>query len=279
MNQTKIDYVDLSWNPVTGCTNELPCWSYCWAKKTAMRLRGRAGYPADEPFRITFHLDRLNEPQQIKTSKRIAVCFMGDLWHTGVKVADRAAVIRATNLAPQHTYLFLTKRIHRAAEEINWLALPNHWIGTSVANQREANERVYDLLRCKAVHRWLSVEPMQGPVEITATYGTHDALLSRIDWVIAGGGPFPVHPDDFRSVRDQCAAANVPFWFKQWGNWGPEDLRRMRSPAGRDRVFERAFDIATRHRFNDDTNVYRVGKKVAGHLLDGREWHEVPKGM
>jgi len=248
MNQTKIDYVDASWNPVTGCTDELPCWSYCWARKMATRLRGRCGYDAMEPFKPTFHRDRLVEPAGMKKSRRIAVCFMGDLWHTGVKVADRAAVIRATNLAPQHTYLFLTKRVERAAEEINWLASPNLWIGTSIANQREANKRVYHLLRCEALHRWLSIEPMNGPIDL------HGGPVPKwwnwnggIDWVVLGGGPFPIHPRWVRLVRDQCQAAGVAFWFKQWGNFTAMGTR--------------------------------VGKKAAGNLLDGREWHEVPKGI
>ena len=302
MNQTKIDYVDQSWNYSTGCTNEFPCWKYCWARRDANRLahnpcvKHRERY---EGFRPTFWPERLDEPRQMKKPKRIAVSSMGDLFHSGVpeEWIDKGFAVMA--VCPQHTFLVLTKRPERMAEYLNdadledrldeichefpgaldetwhypalW-PLPNVWVGTSVSNQADADERIPALMQCPG-NLWVRYEPIQGPVLFRREW------LERLGWVVAGGGPFPVHPNDVRSVRDQCVAANVPFWWKQWGAFAPEDLCRMGSPAARDRVFQRALDIATRHRFDDGTNVYRIGRKAAGNLFDGREWHEVPNGV
>jgi protein gp37 len=243
MNATKIQYCDMSWSPVTGCTDELPCWAYCWARRMAARQRGRNGYPADEPFRPTFHPDRLGEPARHKKPKRIAVCFMGDIFNAAVPRKWRYEVMRAVKSAPQHTYLFLTKRPHLAADEIYWPEYPNLWIGTSVDDQATADARIPHLLRCMAANRWLSIEPMRGPVDLRSEcrpWGKHGAWaanLSRLHWLVLGGGPFPVHPDWVRSVRNQCQAAGVPFFFKQWGG---------------------------------------VRKREAGRMLDGRVWEQLP---
>jgi protein gp37 len=280
---TKIEYVDVSWNPITGCLPELPCWVYCWARKMALRQRGRNGYPANTPFAPTFHRERLAEPQFLKRPKRIAVSFMGDLWNRGVRVDDRCAVIRATNLAPQHTYVFLTKRIERAADEIEWLGSSNFWFGTSIEDQPTAEERLSHLARCRAAIRWVSVEPMQGPVDLSP-------WLMYLDWVVAGGGPFQVHPDWIRRLRDQCHTAHVPFFFKQWGDWIPisqtpdgwldanstprKPTRRDPDPSPKCRFREYTFGLGGNP--GPVQTCFRVGKKVAGRSLDGREWSQFP---
>jgi protein gp37 len=288
MNATKISYVDMSWNPVTGCTDELPCWSYCWARRMAARQRGRAGYPEDDPFRPTFHPERLGQPARIKTPKTIAVCFMGDLWNAQVESTWREVVFYAAAKAPQHTYLFLTKRPERVSDEIDWLAMPNWWLGTSVEDQATADERIPHLMRCGAAHRWFSIEPMRGPIDLRLfdpQVGPDHMLAPKlyrgnmVHWVVLGGGPFPVHPVWARMVRDQCRSAYVPFFFKQWGEWIPRiesrgalvvsgNGRRVRvigmdgNPAGPENAPYAA--------------VERIGKKAAGCDLDGREWHETP---
>jgi protein gp37 len=135
---------------------------------------------------------------------------MGDLWHPDVIPTDRAAVIRATNLAPQHTYMFLTKRIKRAANEINWTSAPNLWIGTSVENQETADERIPHLLRCKAAVRFLSLEPLLGPINLAGAF---------LDWVIlgceTGPGARPAEPERFHFIVQQCSAAlDIPIFVK-----------------------------------------------------------------
>jgi protein gp37 len=201
----------------------------------AQRLRGRFGYSHDAPFRVTFHRDRLDQPQRWKRPRRVFVCSMGDLWHPDVEAVDRAAVIRATNLAPQHTYLFLTKRPERF--DGDWSGQANFWLGTTVEDQQRADERIPHLLRAKAVVRFLSIEPMLGPVDFYTSWlaryrsrcsglrymnpkaaGSHD-VLPGIDWVIIGCESGPVRRDCdpawMMAVVAQCQKAGVPVLVKQ----------------------------------------------------------------
>lgn len=313
MATTKIEWAEKVWNPVTGCTPVSEGCGRCYAQRMANRLRGRCGYPADEPFRVAFHRDRLDEPQRWKKPHRIFVCPMGDLWHPDVLPEDRAAVIRATNLAPQHTYLFLTKRPERL--DIDWSGSPNLSIGTSVENQAAADERIPWLLKCPGAVRFLSCEPLLGPVNFQQWLGTvhndqfggtqdegYGPWVDGISWVVAGGetgpGARPMHPDWARSLRDQCQSAGVPFFFKHHGEWKWDGGfvsfeqwvakaaswigRRRRGSvycmdqAGRHCTIGRDFMRARDERVFPVEYFARVGKKAAGRLLDGREWNELP---
>jgi protein gp37 len=154
--------------------------------------------------------------------------------------------------------------------------LPNVWLGVSVENQAAADERIPLLLQIPAAVRFLSCEPLLGPVTFRwarwmqlpsrpdGSSGPLDSLRG-IHWVIAGGesgaGARPMHPDWARSLRDECNAAGVPFFFKQWGAWYPAGRRILDNP-----------NMA----MMDEEALYRVGKKAAGRLLDGREWNEFP---
>ncbi|WP_372394021.1 DUF5131 family protein (plasmid) [Azospirillum sp. HJ39] len=193
--------------------------------------------------------------------------------------------------------------------------LRNVWTGATVEDQAAADERVADLMLCPSVRRYLSVEPMRGQVDLTrvvldeceATF-LHDPSLTRarftlnaltgaqslrlppLDWVICGGesGPKarPSHPDWVRTLRDQCSAATVPFFFKQWGEWAPGECAQHAATR-----IERTADLindewhygslspqASRELHRDDEpDLYRLGKKAAGRLLDGRTWDEVPE--
>jgi len=212
---TRIEWTDETWNPVTGCSHAgTPGCDKCYARRMAHRLRGRFGYPADEPFRVTFHRDRLDQPTRWHKSRRVFVCSMGDLWHRDVNPRDRTAVIRATNPAPQHVYLFLTKRpcrFHLFSGD--WTGQPNFWLGVSVENNRAAQQRVPALLAAKVAHRCVSCEPLlEGHVDLTP-------YLHALEWVICGAetGPGARRMDDewTVSVRDQCKRAGVPFFFKR----------------------------------------------------------------
>ena len=175
--------------------------------------------------------------------------------------------------------------------------LPNVWLGTSVEDQATADERIPHLLQCPAAVRFLSVEPMLGPVDVSYalsngdTVGVRRADVPTVDWVIVGGesgpGARPMHPDWVRSVRDQCIAAQVPFFFKQWGEWhSGADLRdgswnRLKQVrvCRRGHVVDLDAVNMGKHAScpNGLLNMYRVGKKAAGAMLDRKEWREWPK--
>ena len=235
MNRTAIEYLDYTWNPVTGCIPVSAGCEHCWARREHERgIFGKQGFSE-----IQLHILRLDEPLRRKKPARIGVCFMGDLFHEQVPDKFIDQVFAVTVRCSQDVFLILTKRPQRmmdyfsgypdsprtrflAAEayghartEIEW-PLPNVWLCVSVEDQATAEERIPLLLQTPATVRWISIEPMLGPVkfdpvcDITGTLG--------IDWVVVGGesgpGARPVHPDWVRSVRDQCRAAGVPFYFK-----------------------------------------------------------------
>jgi protein gp37 len=248
----------------------------------ANRLKGRYGYPKDDPFRVTFHPDRLEEPGKWRKPQRIFVCSMGDLFHKNVKIEWIDQVISEITYDYEHTFLILTKRPLIALNYFNNSfpvtqdeVLPNLWIGVSIEDQKTADERIPILLQIPAAKRFVSVEPMLGPVDIKwaisrnrldigagflerGMFSPGMETLRPLDWVIAGGetgpGARPMHPDWVRSLRNQCQAAGVPFFFKHWGEY----KEFIYAPTG-------------------EKILLRVGKEKAGHLLDGKEYREFPK--
>lgn len=268
------------WNPSTGCDKISPGCDNCYALTMAKRLKGmgQAKYQNDgDPrtsgpgFGLTVHEDALTIPLRWRKPRKVFVNSMSDLFHARVPrefVARVWAVMAAT---PQHTYQCLTKRPQRMARIIQdnphnllelldnevtarildaapW-PLPNVWLGTSVEDQKRANERIPALLDTPAAVRWLSCEPLLGPVDLTRMQlvpptppygpGVHldalrghaiepdDVLPTRIDWVVVGGesgpGARPMHPDWARSLVEQCRAAGVPVFVKQMGSaWAHE---------------------------------------------------------
>lgn len=171
--------------------------------------------------------------------------------------------------------------------------LPNVWLGVSTEDQERADERIPNLLRCKAAVRFLSCEPLLGPLDLRRylhhapcpehpSEGTKAASFGcmgcsdRLQWVIAGGesGPNarPMHPDWIKSIRDQCVAARVPFFFKQWGNHFPADQRSYANASASEAINKLAPAFGCR-----EPSHYPIGKKLAGRLLDGREWNEFPQ--
>lgn len=314
MNKTAIEWAEYTWNPITGCTPVSEGCANCYAKRMAKRLAGRGGYPADEPFRVTLHPERLEEPLRLKKPRQIFVVSMGDLFHDDVPDEFICRVFAVIALTPvKHRFLILTKRPHRMREFILGLPqrdetfrlwvraggewpLSNLWLGVTVENQARADERIPILLQIPAAVRFVSVEPMLGPVSLESQLGS--AAESRrvlngwhgIDWVICGGetGPKarPMHPDWVRSLRDQCRDAGVPFLFKQWGEWAPADQipheAAIASPQlGPDRVRWMAVDgrvseTGKGEMQRGDTLVLRVGKRAAGRLLDGEIWDQYP---
>lgn len=247
---TKIPWCDETWNVITGCT---PCsegCENCYAKRMAPRLAGRFGYPADDPFRVTFHKDRLDEPTRWKKPRRVFVCSMGDLWHPDVRIRHRAAVLRIIEECSQHHFLCLTKRPQRVSPEWPWMQVKgyrggrwpdNVWFGVTTENQRRANERIPLLLKTQAAVRFISIEPMLGPVDLgpMAQYPSYE-----LDWVIIGceSGPKrrPCSLDWVRSAVDDCVCRRLPVFVKQLDidgrvsrepNEWPEWARRQEFPT------------------------------------------------
>ena len=229
MADTRIDWCDKVWNPVTGCTKVSAGCAHCYAERMAKRLAGRSGYPAENPFAVTLHPDRLDQPLRWRKPQRVFVNSMSDLFHPDVPFHFVAYVwdtmfncgAGGPDDCPQHTFMILTKRPERMLDFTRWLhdhGTPelyyrNVWLGVSIEDQATADERTPYLRRCPAALRFLSVEPMLGPIPMLPLRG--------IGWVIAGGETGPhartAYTEWFLSLRDQCAAARVPFWFKHVG--------------------------------------------------------------
>ncbi len=282
---SKIEWTDETWNPVTGCTKVSAGCKNCYAERLAT---GRLKHLYPDGFgKVTTHPDRLDQPLRWKRPRRIFVCSMSDLFHEDVPTGFIYDIFAVMKRAPQHTFQVLTKRPERMGRYIKsrWPTPafenlhPNVWLGVSVEDQATADERIPLLLDTPAAVRFVSYEPALGPVE-----WLHK--IQGLDWLIAGGesgpGARPSHPDWYRMARAACAAAGIAFMFKQWGEYAPpEDL----SPVAQNKAFEckRALvNFEGDHRPGPDTGtrqgfMWRVGKKAAGRLLDGREWSEFPE--
>lgn len=164
--------------------------------------------------------------------------------------------------------------------------LPNVWLGVSVENQKAANERIHLLNNTPAAIRFLSCEPLLGPLKLNVHLhwkSSRDWKTPLINWVIVGGesghGARPMHPVWVRDIRDQCQTAGVPFFFKQWGEWSSETVDKLRppgfvSPSGKWELIQ-PFGWGADN--PGSVSVWRVGKNASGRLLDGREWNEYPE--
>jgi protein gp37 len=217
-DQSKIEWTDATWNPVRGCTKISPGCAHCYAETFAERFRGVPGHPFEHGFDLRIVPEKLGDPFRWSGSRRVFVNSMSDLFHDDVPdgyIADVAGVMR---FADWHTYQVLTKRPKRLVSllrgKLRSAASKSHiWWGVSVENRKHGLSRI-DLLRSAPVAvRFLSVEPLLEDL------GTMN--LDGINWVIVGGesgpGARPMKAEWVRSIRDQCAEAGVPFFFKQWG--------------------------------------------------------------
>jgi protein gp37 len=211
--QTSIEWTEATWNPVTGCTKVSPGCKHCYAERMAHRLSAMGQPRYRNGFQVTLHPDLIDVPLRWQAPRLIFVNSMSDLFHDDVPDAFIARVFSVMAEARQHTFQILTKRAKRLARLAQALQWPrNVWIGVSVENERYL-WRVEFLRRVPAAVRFLSLEPLLGPLP--------GLSLSNIDWVIVGGesGPHsrPLDPEWVRQLRDQCLAEAVPFFFKQWG--------------------------------------------------------------
>jgi protein gp37 len=253
-DKSKIEWTDATWNPVTGCTKVSPGCAHCYAEAFAKRFRGVPAHPYEQGFELKLWPARLDLPIAWKERKMIFVNSMSDLFHEDVPEDFIAKVFDVMSQAKHHIFQVLTKRSDRM---LDWTRAhfcsgnqnkkskgvwpKNVWLGVSLENQNYT-WRIKHLQESPASIRFISIEPLLSPISLD------EALLDDIQWVIVGGesGPRarPMKPEWVYEIRNQCEKYHVPFFFKQWGTFGPTGKR--------------------------------LGKKVAGRVLDGRTWNEVP---
>lgn len=213
-----IEWTDATWNPVTGCTQVTPGCAHCYAKTFAERWRGIPNHPYEQGFDLRLWPDRLEHPAKWKRPRMIFVNSMSDLFHEDVPLEYIKRVFDSMCGADHHIYQVLTKRHERLAEVADALPWPDHvWMGVSIENRRWVC-RADALREVPASVRFISAEPLLGCLE--------GLDLTNIHWLIAGGesgpGHRPVQLDWLRDIRDRCLAADVPFFFKQWGGARPK---------------------------------------------------------
>lgn len=329
---TKIEWAHHTFNPWIGCTKVGPGCDNCYAEADFDKRRHVVHWGPNQPRKRTAPSTwaqplRWNKMAEAEgTRYRVFCASLADVFDNEVPDEWRLDLFRLIRDTPHLDWLLLTKRIGNArimlsnvrlqAEEyIDPFPWPNAWIGATITSQVEADRDIPKLLDVPAAKRFLSMEPLLGPVDLQTACTlrcpnkdcwTHssghrvtidsseggilvECICSRLNglhWVIVGGesGPNarPKHPAWARSLRDQCQAAGVPFLFKQWGEWvdgdnGPDDDSAYEGKSdcwahieGGHYSGEMGVD------FFNTYPMYRVGKKAAGRLLDGREWNEVP---
>lgn len=342
-DKTGIEWTEATWNPLTGCTKVSPGCDHCYAESIAHRFDGTPAYP--NGFAVTLRPERLDQPLRWRRPRRIFVNSMSDLFHDQVPDEYIAHVFAVMAAARRHTFQVLTKRHARmrsllASVEFRalveghllryadptrggniptgpwdgpeWWPLWNVWLGVSTENQQWADIRIPALLDTPAAIRFISAEPLLGPIDLHTDPIAVGAPFwgSQLDWVITGGesgpGAMPAHPDWFRSLRDQCQAAGVAYLHKQHGEWIEDATHYPAEPEiGIDEPFRVlniprdakdrkrcALHLAGMTALNPDnqfnpferghpgwTVMRRVGKKAAGRELDGRTWDEYPEAV
>lgn len=229
-SESAIEWTEQTWNPATGCTKLSPGCKHCYAEVMAGRLKAMRAGGYDKGFSLALHPGRLEQPLQRKKPTTYFVNSMSDLFHEDIPddFLDRVfSVVRAT---PHHTYQILTKRADRLPEYFARRSCPdNVWLGVSVEDRSYGVPRIDFLRQVKARIRFLSVEPLLEDI------GDFD--LTGINWVIVGGesGPKarPMQPEWVESIHNQCHIAGVAFFFKQWGGWGADGVKRHKKANGR----------------------------------------------
>lgn len=230
MTNTKIQWTEKTWNPVTGCTKFSQGCVNCYAEGMAKRLQGMGIDAYKNGFKLTLHADKLDEPKKIKKPSMFFVCSMADIFHKDVPFEFIEKVMDTIEACPQHTFQLLTKRAQRMFEFFSQRRpVPqNAWVGVTMEN-KDVLERI-DILRqtpCQSV-RFLSCEPLLSDLG--------DIDLKDIDWVIVGGesGPNarPMEKDWVLNIKKQCEKQSVAFFFKQWGTYGEDGVRRDKKANG-----------------------------------------------
>lgn len=212
-NHSAIEWTESTWNPVTGCNKVSPGCTHCYAERMAKRLQAMGVRQYADGFKVTLQEHSLGLPLLWKKPQVIFVNSMSDIFHREVPEEYIHKVFEVMRLANWHQFQILTKRSERMlelADRLDWA--PNIWMGVSVEN-RDMVHRIEDLRKTGAAVKFLSLEPLLGPIP--------NLKLEGIDWVIAGGESGPgarrMDPSWVVGIRDQCQRSGVPFFFKQWG--------------------------------------------------------------
>lgn len=240
MKTSKIEWTEMTWNPTTGCNKVSAGCKFCYAETMAHRLQAMKAPGYENGFEFTLMPERLEMPKKIKKPTKFFVNSMSDLFHEKMPFDFLEQVFKTMEDTPRHSYQVLTKREDVLTEYFKSHTLPrNVWLGVTVESAKTKN-RIDALRQVDAQIRFLSIEPLIAPV------GKLD--LSGIHWVIVGGesgpGARPMKPEWAEEVKRQCEEQNVAFFFKQWGAWGADGVKR--------------------------------NKKANGRLFLGREWNEEP---
>lgn len=239
---SKIEWTEETWNPTTGCNKVSAGCKNCYAEVMANRLKAMGAPGYKNGFEFTIMPERLEQPIRKKKSTKYFVNSMSDLFHEDMPIEFLDKIMGVIDLTPQHIYQILTKREDSMFEYFSNRHVPeNIWLGVSVENKKHGVPRIDKLRNINATIKFLSVEPLLEDI------GKID--LTGIDWVIVGGesgvNARPMKKEWALNVKHQCEEQNVAFFFKQWGTWGADGVRRS--------------------------------KKNNGRLLEGQEWNEYPE--
>jgi protein gp37 len=229
MKTTKIEWTDKTWNPITGCSKISAGCINCYAEVMSRRLQAMGIDKYLDGFKLTLHRDVLGEPLQWKKPHTIFVCSMSDLFHKDVPDEFINQVIGVIKLTPQHRYQLLTKRAERMAEYFQTHDIPdNVWLGVTVENQA-AKTRIDFLRQLKAPVRFLSCEPLLEDLG--------KINLENINWVIVGGesgtSARPMKEEWVISIKGQSENQDSAFFFKQWGTWSSDGVKRNKHENGK----------------------------------------------
>jgi len=273
---SKIEWTHHTFNPWWGCRKVSPaclhCYAETWARRLALDLWGsktERRFFKGEYWRQPLKWNR--DAERAKTRRRVFCASMADIFEGRAELDQwRERLWPLIEATPWLDWLLLTKRIHNVHRMVPWSGdwPENVWLGTTAETQRWADRRIPILLELGARIRFVSAEPLLGPLSIAPLLSNQTA---KLHWLIAGGesghGARPTHPQWVRSLRDECQDLRVAFHFKQWGHWSPS------VPTG----------ISTKHQviLNDEQSgsslLYAVGKGAAGRILDGRTWDQFPQ--
>jgi protein gp37 len=238
----KIEWTEKTWNPSAGCTKISSGCKNCYAETMAKRLQGRGTIGYEDGFKFNTVPSRLNDPLKRKKATVYFVNSMSDIFHEDMPEDYLDRIFEVIKNTPQHTYQILTKRADRMLQYLSKRDIPkNIWLGVTVENRKEGLPRIDKLRNLQASVKFLSVEPLLEDLG--------KMNLKNIDWVIVGGESGnrarPMDKEWILNVQQQCEAEGIAFFFKQWGTWGEDKIKR--------------------------------NKKLNGKKLDGKIWQQYPK--
>lgn len=230
MSKTSIEWTEQTWNPSTGCSKISSGCQNCYAEKMAKRLKAMGVKKYANGFELTTHPQTLREPYTWKKGRVVFVNSMSDLFHEDMPLEFIQEVFKVMNENPQHTFQVLTKRSERLlnlSDDLKWSS--NIWMGVTVEDSNQ-KFRINHLRAVPAKVKFLSCEPLLNDLE--------ELQLKNIDWVIVGGESGnkarPMEKEWVVNIKQQCETEGIAFFFKQWGTWGPDKIKRSKKLNGKE---------------------------------------------